>query len=79
MKPELHDILMSIGAAYPGRPTISLDEFVRDFMGGLNGRPMKKKTARNRIYSGRFPVRVTNERVLLLDIADWVMQVRRSG
>lgn len=76
MKPEVREILQCIIPSYPGRPTISLEEFLRDFTVGTRGQPMKKKTARNQIYQGRFPLPVTNERILLMDLAIWLHRAR---
>jgi hypothetical protein len=70
------DIWLSLGQAYAGRPTITLDEFLRDFMCGRNGQPMKRKTAQNHIYSRTFPVLVVNERILVRDIAVWLHHER---
>lgn len=76
VKPEERDLWLSLGQAYAGRPTVTLDEFLRDFMCGHHGAPMKRKTALNKIYAKSFPVWVHNERILVRDIASWLYQIR---
>ena len=77
VNPNERELWLDLGHAYPGRPTITLEEFLRDFLCGRNGLPMKRKTALNRIYAGRFPVQVINERILLRDIATWQYRIRQ--
>lgn len=76
MKPEERDLWLTLGQAYQARPTVTLDEFLRDFMCGRNGQPMKRKTALNQIYAKTFPVQVLNERILVRDIASWLYRHR---
>jgi hypothetical protein len=73
------DIWLSLGQAYAGRPTITLDEFLRDFMRGRDGQPMKRKTGQNRIYSGKFPVEIVNGNILIRDIARWLYRERTKA
>lgn len=79
MNPKERDLWLELGHAYSGRPTITLDEFLRDFMCGRNGQPMKRKTALNRIYAKAFPVPVLNERILIRDIAAWQHRERNAA
>ena len=60
------DLWLVLAQSYAGRPTITLEEFLRDFM------PMKRKTALNRISAGTFPVKVLHERILVRDVAHWL-------
>lgn len=75
MKPEHRDLWLTLADSYR-RPTITLDEFLRDFMCGHKGKPMMRKSAQNRIYAGTFPVQVLNDRVMVRDIADWLHRER---
>ncbi|MDQ2703072.1 MAG: hypothetical protein M3Y70_09770 [Pseudomonadota bacterium] len=70
---ELHRQLC---IAYPGRVVLALNDFLRDFLPGRDGRPMQRKTALNRIYGGTFPVPVIEDRVWLVDIAIWLYRER---
>lgn len=79
MQRSERDIWLALGQSYGGRPTITLDEFLRDFMCGRNGHPMKRKTAQNHIYSHTFPVPVINERILVRDIAQWLYRERAKA
>ena len=76
MKTEHRELWLALADAYRGRPTITLDEFLRDFMCGRGGKPMTRKAAQNRIYAGNFPVAVLNDRVMVRDIADWLHRER---
>lgn len=78
VKPAERDLWLSLGQAYAGRPTVTLNEFLRDFMCGRHGQPMKRKTALNKIYANSFPVQVHNERILVRDIASWLYQIRTN-
>lgn len=79
MKPEHRELWLELGNAYRGRPTVTVDEFVRDFMPGRAGKPMTRKAAQNRIYAGTFPVPVINGHVLVRDIADWLHRERTKA
>lgn len=79
MKPDHRDLWLSLGQAYAGRPTVTLDEFIRDFMSGRGGGPMTRKSAQNRIYAGTFPVPVLNGHILVRDIADWLYRERTKA
>lgn len=72
MNPLEREIWLALGQAYGSRPTIRLDEFIRDFLTGRNGQPMKRKSAQNQIYAGTFPVPVLHERILIRDVARWL-------
>jgi len=61
---------------YPGRISLALHEFVRDFLPGRGGRPMQRKTAQNRVYNGTFPLPVVEGHVFLIDIAVWLYRQR---
>lgn len=76
LKPGERDLLNWLSQTYAGRPTISLDDFRHHFACGRGGKPMHRKTALNQIYRGAFPVTVTNDRILLFDIAVWLYQSR---
>jgi len=73
------DLWLALGQAYAGRPTITLDEFLRDFMGARRGQPMKRKTALNQIYAKTFPVPVLHDRILVRDIATWMHRERTKS
>jgi hypothetical protein len=79
VNPRERELWLDLGQAYAGRPTITLEEFLRDFMAGRNGQPMKRKTALNRIYNKTFPVPILNERILLRDIASWQHRERTAA
>jgi hypothetical protein len=70
------ELLLLLCQAYNGRPTITLAEFLRDFVSGQGGKPMQRKTALNRIYNGTFPVPVLHDRIWLADVAAWLYQER---
>jgi hypothetical protein len=73
------DIWLTLGQAYGARPTITLDEFLKDFMSGQRGKPMMRKTALNQIYARRFPVPIINERILIRDVAHWLYLERAKA
>lgn len=75
-KPEHRELWLALADAYKGRPTITLDEFLRDFMSGRGGQPMKRKSAQNMISAGTFPVPILNDRILVRDVADWLHRER---
>lgn len=79
MTPDHRDLWLSLGHAYGGRPTVTLDTFVRDFMPGRGDKPMSRKAAQNRIYAGNFPVPVVNGHILVRDIADWLHRERTKA
>lgn len=76
---EQRALWLELGQAYAGRPTITLNEFLRDFMAGRNGQPMKRKTALNKIYAKTFPVSVINERILIREVAAWQWRERAAA
>ena len=73
------ELWLALAQSYVGRPTITLDEFLRDFMSGRRGKPMTRKSAQNQIYAGTFPVMVMHERVLVRDIAAWMYRERTNA
>lgn len=76
LNPGEQELYRSLCQGYAGRPTITLQEFLRDFMSGQRGKPMSRKTALNLIYRSTFPVPVLHDRVLIRDIAVWLYQKR---
>lgn len=76
LKPGERELFYQLRDVYPGRLMLALEEFLRDFLPGRGGRPMRRKTAQNRIYNGTFPLPVVKEHIFLVDIAVWLYQQR---